>query len=591
MKRFLLTLSLCSLVAAVVSCEYYSPDIRFEQTITNDYTEIVKALQDQTMSISKRLELLEDAMKSQTMTVSEKMNLLDAALKNLTMTLSQKMELLTKAYENGVLKYEEMTGKLVDEIRLMNATTTEKLEALKGAVEAQTSDLVTKLDLIEKALSLIAEKAEDGFDRNAEAIGLVKAAVNSLEGTIEEKLTAIRKAIRNQTVTLSGKLELIDATLKAGFADNAKAIGLVEDAIGSLEGTVETKLDVIRRAINKQTKELGQKMNLIRAAVKNGFVKNAEAIDLVKQAVESLEGAMDEKLDAINKAVGDQTGALSEKLAAIEGAIQGGLVGEDSTLGLVKKAIDALNATAGTANDKLDAIKDAIDSPMSGLNVKLDAIKEAVAKGLASVTEKQDLILAALNSESSHNFTEDELIEVGNDHLYVDAYFWKNHAQDDYEINKVLKKMLPLCFPGSFEFVYRKDGVDYPLSGNKEGSSFGRLYNKNSHPSIDPLDELILAVSLREDGKPNVSPLNGHDCYCLQKVYKDAWYDFGVAKGGMAKDKELKCIVPASKDDSFGRQNSTEIRYSVRLKAEKKDGVFGFRGLPTKNYILVFADK
>ena len=483
MKRFLLTLSVCSLVAAVASCEYYSPDIRFEQTITNDYTEIVKALQDQTMSISKRLELLEEALKSQTMTLSEKMDLLDEALKNLSLTLSQKMELLTKAYENGVLKYEEMTGRLIAEINSMNVTTAEKLDAVKKSVEAQSADLCAKLDLIEKALALIAEKAEEGFDSNAEAIGLVKAAI------------------------------------------------------------------------------------------------------------ESLSGSLDEKLDAINKAVGDQTGALSEKLAAIEGAIQGGLVGEDSTLGLVKKAIDALNATAGTANDKLDAIKDAIDSPMSGLNVKLDAIKEAVAKGLASVTEKQDLILAALNSESSHNFTEDELIEVGNDHLYVDAYFWKNHAQDDYEINKVLKKMLPLCFPGSFEFVYRKDGVDYPLSGNKEGSSFGRLYNKNSHPSIDPLDELILAVSLREDGKPNVSPLNGHDCYCLQKVYKDAWYDFGVAKGGMAKDKELKCIVPASKDDSFGRQNSTEIRYSVRLKAEKKDGVFGFRGLPTKNYILVFADK
>ena len=230
---------------------------------------------------------------------------------------------------------------------------------------------------------------------------------------------------------------------------------------------------------------------------------------------------------------------------------------------------------------------------MSGLNVKLNAIKEAVAKGLASVTEKQGLILAALNSESSHNFTEDELIEVGNDHLYVDAYFWKNHAQNDYEINKVLKKMLPICFPGSFEFVYRKDGVDYPLSGNKEGSSFGRFYNINSHPRLDPLDELILAVSLRDDGtgKPDMTPIKGHDCYCLQKVYKEAWYDFGVTKGGMAKDKELKCIVPASKDDSFGRQSSTEILYSVKLKAEKKDGVFGFRGLPTKNYILVFADK
>lgn len=116
MKRFLLTLSVCSLVAAVASCEYYSPDIRFEQTITNDYTEIVKALQDQTMSISKRLELLEEALKSQTMTLSEKMDLLDEALKNLSLTLSQKMELLTKAYENGVLKYEEMTGRLIAEI-------------------------------------------------------------------------------------------------------------------------------------------------------------------------------------------------------------------------------------------------------------------------------------------------------------------------------------------------------------------------------------------------------------------------------------------------------------------------------------------
>ena len=100
------------------------------------------------------------------------------------------------------------------------------------------------------------------------------------------------------------------------------------------------------------------------------------------------------------------------------------------------------------------------------------------------------------------------------------------------------------------------------------------LYNKNSHPSIDPLDELILAVSLREDGKPNVSPLNGHDCYCLQKVYKDAWYDFGVAKGGMAKDKELKCIVPASKDDSFGSAEQYRDTLFCQAQGGKRKMVF-----------------
>ena len=398
--------------------------------------------------------------------------------------------------------------------------------------------------------------------------------------------------MKDQTTDLSAKLVLIEGAVKAGFADNVKAIGLVEAAIGSLQGSLEEKLAAVEKAVKDQTTDLSAKLVLIEGTIKTGLADNKDAIDLVKQAVESLEGTVEEKLNAINETIISQTNSLSEKLAAIEGAIQSGLVGEDSTLGLVKKAIDVLNATAGTANEKLEAIKSAIDSPTSGLNVKLEAIREAVAKGLASVTENQALILAALNSESPHNFTDDELVEIGDDHLYVDAYFWKNHAQNDYEINKVLKKMLPICFPGSFEFVYRKDGVDYPLSGNKESSSFGRFYNEYSKPYLQPLDELILAVSLLDGtGKPDTKVKKGHDCYCLQKVYKDAWYDFALAKGGMAKDKELKCIVPASKDDSFGRQSGTEIRYSVRLKAEKKDGVFGFRGLPTKNYILVFTDK
>lgn len=96
-------------------------------------------------------------MKSQTMTISEKMNLLDEALRNLSLTLSQKMELLTKAYENGVLKYEEMTGKLIGEINSMNISTAEKLDAVKKAIEAQSSDLCAKLDLIGR-LSLLSRR-------------------------------------------------------------------------------------------------------------------------------------------------------------------------------------------------------------------------------------------------------------------------------------------------------------------------------------------------------------------------------------------------------------------------------------------------
>lgn len=114
MRKLFLTLSVCALMATVVSCEYDSPDIRFQQTttVTNDYSEIVKALQDQTMSLVKRMELLEEALKNQ------------------TFTLSQKMDLLNEAYDNGVLKYEEMAKKTIEAIGSLDATVAEKLAAI-----------------------------------------------------------------------------------------------------------------------------------------------------------------------------------------------------------------------------------------------------------------------------------------------------------------------------------------------------------------------------------------------------------------------------------------------------------------------------
>lgn len=46
MKKVFASLAALAMMAAVVSCEYDSPDIRFQQTttITNDYSEVVKAL-------------------------------------------------------------------------------------------------------------------------------------------------------------------------------------------------------------------------------------------------------------------------------------------------------------------------------------------------------------------------------------------------------------------------------------------------------------------------------------------------------------------------------------------------------------------
>ena len=56
----LAALAALAMMAAVVSCEYDSPDIRFQQTtnLTNDYSALVNALLDQTKTVSEKLNLL-----------------------------------------------------------------------------------------------------------------------------------------------------------------------------------------------------------------------------------------------------------------------------------------------------------------------------------------------------------------------------------------------------------------------------------------------------------------------------------------------------------------------------------------------------
>ena len=454
MKKVFAALAALAMMAAVVSCEYDSPDIRFQQTtnLTNDYSALVNALLDQTK------------------TVSEKLNLLEKAINNQTFTLEQKIELLTKAYESGVIKYEELIGKTI-------------------------------------------------------------AAINSMSTSVAEKLAAIENALKIQTSDLSAKLALIESSVKLGLADNAKAIDLVRTAIGSLQGSLE------------------------------------------------------EKLAAVEKAVKDQTTDLSAKLALIEGAVNSGLVGEDSTLGLVRKAIEALNATAGTANDKLDAIEDAIGSGLSGLTTKMEAIREALAKGLINITDKQDLILKALNSASTYHFTKDELLEVGDDYLYVDAAFW-NANHENYEVVRALKDLIPLSLPHKYKFWWKQASGRYPLSGSETTSFYGPLYTEGGMlNSIIDWDGVILAVYI---GQNYVNPdpvhtnINGHSCYYIKKVHKNCSYRFWVKIGERAAGKNLKVqdMIGADSFRKIRRPDGDYIEYIHKSTAIKStSGVWGFRGL------------
>ena len=254
-----------------------------------------------------------------------------------------------------------------------------------------------------------------------------------------------------------------------------------------------------------------------------------------------------------------------------------------STLGLVKKAIDALNATAGTANDKLDAIKNAIDSPTSGLNVKLEAIEEALSQGLIDVTKKQDLILAALNSASTYHFTDDELLEKGQDYLLVDAAFWEaNH--ENYEVVRKLKELIKLSVPHKYKFWIKLPSGKYPISGSEDTSFYGPLYTEGGiMKGIMNSGEVILAVDCDSYLNPKWHTVNGHKCYYLKKVHKGCRYNFVVKVGERAAGKKLKVEGMNSKDRFIQvtyAQVGECIEYWHRSDAVKtRTGVWGFQEL------------
>lgn len=318
MKKYLLGVAALCAVATFTSCEQDAPEINFSHstTIVSDFSGVIKAINDMSLSLSEKLEIINNAIKDQ------------------TLTLSQKMDILNAAIEKGILTYQQMTQKTIDAINAMNGSLTDKLAAIQTALTEMNTSLTMKLALIEATMKA-------GLADIAAAEELIRQAIASLEGTMEQKLAAIETAVNNMNVSLTAKLALIEAAIDSGFADVAAAEELIRQAIVSLEGTTAQKLAAIETAIKDGNAELATKLALIEATMNTGLADIAAAEALIQQAIASLEGSMEQKLAAIETAMLNTNTTLSTKLAAIEAAINAGVVSAANQETLTRTALIA----------------------------------------------------------------------------------------------------------------------------------------------------------------------------------------------------------------------------------------------------------
>ena len=320
-----------------------------------------------------------------------------AAINNANNQLGDKLSTIEKAMTDGLADSQAAMKLIQQAVESMSGTMEEKLAAIETAIKNQTTSLEMKLGLVEAAVNA-------GFADAKTQQDLLKEALESLKGTVEEKLAAVETAIKDQTTSFETKLGLVEAAVTTGLADVKTAQDLIKEAIETVGGTMEEKLAAIETAVKDQTTDLGAKLALVETAVKEGFADQKEQEGLLKEAIESLQGTVEEKLAALQEAMESQTSSLETKLDAIETAVETGIADAKEQRELIQKAVESLQ---GTEAEKLAKIEQAISSQTSTLSTKLAAIEAAIASGASDDATALEEIKTAI--ESSGNTTAEKL--------------------------------------------------------------------------------------------------------------------------------------------------------------------------------------
>lgn len=403
-KNFILAAAFAIGAATFTSCENDAPSINFSQTDTHvtDFTELINAIKNQTLTVAEKLDLINEAIKNQSLTLSQKLDALNTAVAQGFLSESQKLELIKTAIEG-----------------LGN-----KLAAIEEAIKDQTLSLATKMDLLTTAVN-------EGFITEAQKLELIKAAIEGLG----DSLAAITKAIEDQTLSLADKMKLLNESVNSGFINQAEKLALIQKAI---EGASD-KLTAIEEAIKDQTLSWEAKMDLLNGAVNAGFINQAENLALIKTAIQ---GAND-KLAAIEAAIKNQTLSLTEKMALlttavnnVTTAIQEGFATEADKLDLIEAAIKALkdNGIYRDANDNSAAYlqPDVLDAFLSNPD-----LSGAFAKTLTEIVPTVTPNFLEADGVTPHAHGEATRLS-SNPQIVVDSWTTKEIDGKDMEVAKVI---------------------------------------------------------------------------------------------------------------------------------------------------------
>ena len=253
MKRIFLPLVGLALLLAPAtfsSCKEDAPKVSHTTsvTVTNDFSKVVEAINQGTLKS-------------------------EAAIKKLT-------EAIDKMQADQATKLASIISVLGD----VNKTLETKLAAIESAISAQTLSLEGKLDILAEAIGKHLLKQE-------ELAAKITKAMETLGGTLAEKLKQISDAITSTAKTTQEKLDLLMGLIDTQSVPLSDKLDAIAKAIGGLKESSAKQLEALGTTLTK-LKEAAEASGTTQASVL------AELQKLVTKAAELQEEVQQGKSSA-----------------------------------------------------------------------------------------------------------------------------------------------------------------------------------------------------------------------------------------------------------------------------------------------------
>ena len=229
MKRIftpLLGLALLLAPATFSSCKEDAPKVSHTTsvTVTNDFSKVVEAINQGTLkseaAIKKLTEAIDKMQADQATklasiisvlgdvnkTLETKLAAIESAISAQTLSLEGKLDILAEAIGKHLLKQEELTAKIPKAMETLGGTLAEKLKQISDAITSTAKTTQEKLDLLMGLINTQSVPLSDKLDAIAKAIGGLKESSAKQLEALGTTLTKLKEAAEASGTTQASVL-------------------------------------------------------------------------------------------------------------------------------------------------------------------------------------------------------------------------------------------------------------------------------------------------------------------------------------------------------------------------------------------------